>query len=509
MSSRSKGSTQQNNGRIKWGLLALGMFLVVIAILIDIGYLSTKRSKTAVEEKLSGEISAYAAKVGLGIENIVHEATGAAAIIGSESLTDEESMIRCAKAIVERSSTVYLAVVTDADGKGYSSEGGEVDLSTKDYFVPGVSMRYAYTDDEGILNKPAFVGAVSFETEGATVGYVYLFEDVNGVYRYLPSKSYGTSLAFAIVAANGDIISREGYDSRFNTGTNMFDQLEGSTITGLTLPQLRAKVDKLSKVYFQAGYGSERRTVVMAPTGANDWELAVIINQSYIDSVVNSNIKGITRMIGITIIALCIFVALIFVVFLVNRFRQNEESKDLEDKADTDLLTGLNNKIATERKIQEYMTENPNTQSLMFLFDIDNFKKINDTMGHSFGDEVLRTLGHQLANEFRVTDIIGRLGGDEFVVFLKNIKNDDQLEREGQRLTALFHQFKAGDYVKYSATASIGAVVFPRDAKDFNSAYKAADKALYEAKRRGKNQLVFYSDNLADVKSIRVNDFES
>ena len=508
MPSTKKGSTQQNI-KFKWICFALVLFLIVIAILVNIGRISNNKSKSALEDKLSGEIAAYASQVGIGIENIVHEATGAAAIIGSDSIMNEEAMIKYAAAIADRSTTVYLAVVTDGSGKGYASTGETVDLSTKDYFLANAGMHYAYTEDDGITNKPAFVGAVSFETEGAIDGYVYLFEDVNGVYRYLPSKSYGKGLAFAIVASNGDIISRSGADSYYNTGDNLFDVLNNSALGGLSLTQIKAKVDKQSKLYFQASHGNEQRTIVMAPTGANDWELAVIINQSYIDSSVSSSMRGISRMIAFTIIALCLFVAFIFVIFMVNRFKHSEENKDLEDKADTDLLTGLNNKIATERKIQEFMTENPNTQSLMFLFDIDNFKKINDTMGHSFGDEVLRTLGHQLSNEFRVTDIIGRLGGDEFVVLLKNIKNDDQLEREGHRITALFHQFKAGDYVKYSATASIGAVVFPRDAKDFDSAYKAADKALYEAKRRGKNQLVFYSDNLADVKSIRVNDSES
>ena len=111
-----------------------------------------------------------------------------------------------------------------------------------------------------------------------------------------------------------------------------------------------------------------------------------------------------------------------------------------------------------------------------------------------------------MRNEFRVTDIIGRLGGDEFVLFLKGIKSDDQLQREGERITTFFHQFRAGDYVKYSATASIGGVVVPRDATNFQDAYKAADIALYEAKRRGKNQLVFYSKDLANVESIRVSD---
>lgn len=193
------------------------------------------------------------------------------------------------------------------------------------------------------------------------------------------------------------------------------------------------------------------------------------------------------------------FAAVVTVIVVIGRVRYDQQSKVLVDKADTDLLTELNNKIATERKIQEYIDTHPNSQCLFFLFDIDNFKKINDTLGHAFGDEVLRSLGLQLRNEFRVSDIIGRTGGDEFILFLKNLNSDEVLAREAERLENLFHQFKAGEYVKYSATASIGVAVYPRDAADYQGLYKSADIALYEAKRRGKNCLVFYNKDLKEV----------
>lgn len=189
-----------------------------------------------------------------------------------------------------------------------------------------------------------------------------------------------------------------------------------------------------------------------------------------------------------------ISLVVIVVLNVVNGRKSVENSKVLEEKADTDLLTGLNNKLATERKIKEYMREHPNSKALMFVLDIDNFKKINDTMGHAFGDEVLRELGRYLGSNFRVTDVVGRTGGDEFTIFLKNLKDDPTTIRESQKLINFFRSFQVGEYVKYSATASIDAAVFPEDGKDFESMYKAADQALYKAKKRGKNQLAFYDD---------------
>ena len=70
--------------------------------------------------------------------------------------------------------------------------------------------------------------------------------------------------------------------------------------------------------------------------------------------------------------------------------------------------------MATERKIKEYITMNPQSQAMLFVLDIDNFKKINDTMGHAFGDEVLKNIGMRLKAAFRSSDIVGRFGGDEF-----------------------------------------------------------------------------------------------
>jgi len=179
---------------------------------------------------------------------------------------------------------------------------------------------------------------------------------------------------------------------------------------------------------------------------------------------------------------------------IIQIYISNKNTEDLKDMAETDQLTGLKNKLATETEIKEYIAEYPDSLAMMFIVDIDNFKKINDTMGHAFGDEVLRELGRNIGINFRVSDIIGRTGGDEFTIFLKNLKEDANTLREAQKLIYFFKHFQVGDYVKYSVTASIGAAVFPEHGSDFDTLYKSADAALYKSKKRGKAQLSFFDD---------------
>ncbi len=168
------------------------------------------------------------------------------------------------------------------------------------------------------------------------------------------------------------------------------------------------------------------------------------------------------------------------------------------DKAETDLLTGLFNKDAVGQYIEGYLEgTGRNTQCMLFFIDLDDFGKINDAMGHAFGDEVLSTLGRMLKEAFPQNSILGRIEGDRFVLFLEALPDNNTMSTESGRLLELFRNFRAGEYIKYSVTASIGASFYPQNGTDFEELLKAADRAAYQAKRSGKNRLVLYGQELA------------
>lgn len=157
----------------------------------------------------------------------------------------------------------------------------------------------------------------------------------------------------------------------------------------------------------------------------------------------------------------------------------------LEDKTRLDMFTGLYNKQYSEEVIENVICKEGNQKHALILFDLDNFKAINDTHGHAAGDEVLKSVSQNLKKIFRKTDIIGRFGGDEFVILLRNIEDTEFLVSKLEKLLNMDNH--------YMVSKSIGVAIFPDNAVEFDELVKKADIALYQSKR-SKNTYTTYSE---------------
>lgn len=174
-------------------------------------------------------------------------------------------------------------------------------------------------------------------------------------------------------------------------------------------------------------------------------------------------------------------------------------------RAETDDLTGLQDKGATERLITDYLEGKNAAPAALFIIDIDNFKAINDTYGHLFGDIMLSELAGILRKTFRGGDIVGRIGGDEFMALMKNVGDEETVLKKAEELLAALPQnaIVGGSLRECHVTCSIGAALFPRDAADFVSLYEKADSALYSAKLSGKNRCALYDEAAAKSAAIK------
>ncbi len=177
----------------------------------------------------------------------------------------------------------------------------------------------------------------------------------------------------------------------------------------------------------------------------------------------------------------------------VNQMRQ------LSDASMRDKLTGLYNKNTFYTLVDKYIKDNGKRAILLF-FDLDNFKSVNDQMGHLAGDEILINVADSIKHIFRSDDIVARFGGDEFIIFVKDSDEKiasgkiQSLREEITRIKQEYHAENTG------LSACIGVSIYPGDAQDVEQLVAKADEAMYYVKQNGKDGHAFYNDvkNLTD-----------
>lgn len=174
--------------------------------------------------------------------------------------------------------------------------------------------------------------------------------------------------------------------------------------------------------------------------------------------------------------------------------RKQAEYK-LEQLAQYDFLTGLPNRLSFSERLQQSLCRAQREErrmGLMFL-DLDRFKIINDTLGHSHGDVLLKTLAKRLGRCIRESDTVARLGGDEFAVVVDNIQQEDVIQT-ATRILAAFIKPVFYERKEFSTSASIGIAIFPEDGNSTEDLLRKADFAMYQAKQAGGNNYRFFSD---------------
>ncbi|NNJ95955.1 MAG: EAL domain-containing protein [Gammaproteobacteria bacterium] len=175
-----------------------------------------------------------------------------------------------------------------------------------------------------------------------------------------------------------------------------------------------------------------------------------------------------------------------------------------------DILTGLPNRALLQQRLQQaLLLAKRHRHKLAILFlDLDRFKLVNDTLGHTVGDQLLQQVGKQLIACVRKADTVSRLGGDEFVIILDDLSStDDAAQIATKVLETLSRPFNLDGHDVY-VTASAGISIYPDDGEDADHLFKNADTAMYRAKEQGKNTYRFYTEEMNMAVSERLT-FES
>lgn len=168
----------------------------------------------------------------------------------------------------------------------------------------------------------------------------------------------------------------------------------------------------------------------------------------------------------------------------------------LQEQAERDSLTRLLNKQTGRKQIEAYLSENQEDLSCaMLIIDMDNFKNINDSLGHLFGDAVLTHAAKEIKKLFRSHDIITRIGGDEFMVLMKGTSDQTLIENRCAQLIRAFRNLFPEQLKDRPLGCSIGIAISPEHGDTYTELFKHADQALYHAKSNGKNTFAVYNGN--------------
>lgn len=249
-----------------------------------------------------------------------------------------------------------------------------------------------------------------------------------------------------------------------------------------TLPQLEAPPPALAESGYDFGPGY---VDVAEPVRVNSEQIGIISIRATLDQL----FARLATYAGLTLgVALCSLALAYALVSSMRRAVRNAETH-LHFLAHVDSVTNLPNRHEFNERLSFALAQADRMETSvgLLLLDLDNFKVVNDTLGHDSGDALLKLVADRLLQTLRSTDIICRIGGDEFVIIVE--PTDDSTEVDGvagKILTALAAPFAVEGHQLY-VSASIGVSVYPRDACDARTLTRSADTAMYHAKNKGKN----------------------
>jgi diguanylate cyclase (GGDEF)-like protein/PAS domain S-box-containing protein len=189
----------------------------------------------------------------------------------------------------------------------------------------------------------------------------------------------------------------------------------------------------------------------------------------------------------------------IFFAILRDATEKNRAAQELEHRATHDSLTGLPNRTLFIDRLSHAlaMAERDEKLAALMFIDLDGFKRVNDSLGHAAGDELLCAVAQRLLQSVRRSDTVARLGGDEFAVILEQVENVDSVSVIAEKIVAQVQRpfgLAQGEVV---VSASVGITICPFDAKTVKELMVDADRAMYFAKVSGKDRFEFYSAGLA------------
>lgn len=365
----------------------------------------------------------------------------------------------------------------DVTGRGYWSE-----LAEGSDMVSGV--KGSYTNRE----RSFYVGVPIHDDRGDFAGAVIGVVNLESFQTFEQARLDMSGYRSYVVDRNGSYILRDDRDNESWNYGSIFTQL-ATTNSGFDGAGVWKKLSQNQPAESEAVMNGVETLLYFAPMEVNNWFTVAALPQSEISNHISTLLdRELYLLIARTLGAV---VVLATAVMLNIRRVTIREREKLREKAERDVLTGLYNRGAARARISEMLEEQ--AYGAMVMLDLDNFKNLNDTLGHQQGDEALREVADILRHNTRQGDVVCRLGGDEFALYLPTLTADSIESKMDRLLKALVLTYREGEQ-EVTIGASAGVALSPDDAADVDTLYTKSDEGLYEAKRNGKGRFCCASD---------------
>lgn len=371
---------------------------------------------------------------------------------------------------------LLMLALMDRNGNTSSSlEGGLADLSTREYFKK-------VKKEKKTVISPIIVSATTNDKN-----IVIVHPMLDGHNNFIGAVFSSIKLSDIFNLKNKYVAANKTYTTHIlDSNLNLIDMDSDSSHEVLHLSTLKLKKhlskNSATNVFFEIT-DLELHCIAFKKDPVSNWYIVTHLNVSkyFINTWAN------------TLIITFIIIGLFILIF--KRFEKNKknELQPILKSLNEDYLSGLNNRQFLEESIKrKNLTE---YESVFILLDIDNFKSINDILGHSMGDLVIKETAEKIKDLFYSDCIVSRMGGDEFVIFIKKYTNEKVILEKLKTLLILMNTTYSNENKKVDISSSIGVTFIKNKDYTYLELYNKTDIALYKAKKSGKNCAYVYSLN--------------
>lgn len=413
---------------------------------------------------------------------------GMAAQIGKYGALNTQKNRDMIAAIKATTAIDHVALV-EPDGNAHFETGQIKNIGYRDYFQEGMAGNLYLSDPvQSVLDQNSrVVLSVPVPHNHSVIGVLCASYDMSTLSHILFQDFFDGKGICIIIDENGNIVTMDDTSkiAKIHSTDNFFDFYGSWDFYGNdSLAKIHQAFQDHSEGVLKVlppGDPASSRYIAYIPLVQKNWVMCYVIPIS----VANARYAFVHKY---ELILNGYFLLLVLLLILRIAAIYYRDHKKLVYSAQTDGLTQVYNKKHTQYAIDTFLqTMRPGSQHAFLILDLDKFKDINDTYGHSVGDIILQRVGEFLRSQFRDDDIIGRIGGDEFIILMKNIGSREialkRVETMLEEIRCTKHEELDGQHI----TFSIGVVFSPESGVTFKDLYLNADQALYQTKRGGRD----------------------